>query len=79
VIKHHRDLAWCCKANFKTNPPDSKLKLENHALTLSNASNARVNIPLMIPNVYFGGISSTASGIQRKHKKSAKSEPTQSV
>ena len=23
-VKHHRDLAWCCKANFKTNP--SRLK-----------------------------------------------------
>lgn len=25
-IKHHRDLVWCCKANFKSNPPRLKTK-----------------------------------------------------
>jgi len=65
--------------NLKIDLPDSKLKLENHALTLSNASIARVNIPLMMLNTHFGGISSTTSGTQRKHRKPAKSEPTQSA
>ena len=25
-IKNHRDMAWCCKANFKTNPPRLETK-----------------------------------------------------
>jgi len=25
-VEHHRDLAWCCKANFKTNPPRLETK-----------------------------------------------------
>ena len=78
-VKYHRDLAWCCKTNLKIDSPDSKLKLENHALTLSNASIARVNILLMMLNAHFGGISSTTSSTQRKHRKPAKSGPTQST
>jgi len=42
-LEHYRELAWCCKANPKSNPPDSKLPKVCLVLIPSNASIAKVN------------------------------------
>ena len=31
-VKHHRDIVWCCKTNFKTNLPRLKTKKEEPCL-----------------------------------------------
>jgi len=51
----------------------------NPALTPSDVLTARVNILPMILNALSGNTTSTASGIQKKHKKLKKSGLTQSA
>ena len=49
-LKHHRELAWYCKANPKSNPPDLKLPKAYLVLIPSNTSIAKVNTWLMTTN-----------------------------
>ena len=44
------------KTNFKINPPGSKQKQVNSALTLSNVLTTRENTLLMMSNAHFEGI-----------------------
>jgi len=77
-LEHHRDLAWCCKANPKLNPPpDSKLPRAYLALTPSNASIAKANTWPMTTSVPSGEIDSTETGTQKRHRKPGKPGPIQ--
>jgi len=70
-------MAWCCKANEKTNPLDSKPGKTNPAPTNSNALTTRVTTLLITPYAHTGNTTLTENSTQRKHKSSERSELTQ--
>jgi len=71
-LEHHRELAWCCKANPKLNPPYSKLARAYPALILSNVSIAKENTWLMTTSVPSRETNSTETGTQKKPRKPGK-------
>jgi len=75
-FKHHRDMAWCCKANPKTNPPRLETK---QGVLCPHISTTRVNTWLTTTNAHFRNTSSTENGTQKKPKKLEKSKLTQLV
>jgi len=68
-LKHHRELAWCYKANPKLNPPQLKTARAYLALTLSNISIAKENTWLTTTSVPSEEIDSTETGTQKKPRK----------
>ena len=76
-LKHHRELAWCCKANPKSNPPQLETAQACSVLISLNASIAKVDIWLTTTNAPSGEIDSIGTSIQKKHRKPGKPRPTQ--
>ena len=62
-VKHHREIVWCYKANFKTNPLDLKKRKENCALICLSTSIVKKSIKLTAIYVHFGNISSKRNGM----------------
>ena len=71
-VEHHREMAWCCKANLKTNFPKLKEKKANLACILSSVLSVRGNIKLIEIIVCFGNLASTKNGMLRNINSSKK-------
>ena len=65
-------MMWCCKANFKTNPLDLRLRKTNCVLTLSSILIAKRNTKWIVIYAFSGDIISINSGILRSIKSSVK-------
>ena len=73
-VKHYKEMMWCYKANFKTNPLNLRLIKTNCVLTLSSILIAKRNTKWIVIYALSRDIISINSGILRSIKSSVKKE-----
>jgi len=72
-LEHYREIAWCCKANFKTNPLRFETK-KGELCTCLNVLTARANTRQTITTVHSGNADLRKISTARSCKSFEKSE-----